>query len=127
MIGVVSARGAPALPDLRARPFQHLLIRSALPLHEVLDDPEKPLAFFLLRFLRSEDVGMARRVVHHLGKDHRTCGGKRPLGPPLVNCGWVAAINEALPRRGLVDGLERQRHLDELLARDGHCGRGQIG
>jgi hypothetical protein len=40
VVNVLRAGRAPALPDVRARPFQYLLVGGVLPLHDVLDDFE---------------------------------------------------------------------------------------
>ena len=44
MVGVLGAGAAPTGPDLLPRRLQHRLVGGVLPLHEVLDDAEKPLA-----------------------------------------------------------------------------------
>jgi hypothetical protein len=115
MVDVLRARPTPALPDLGPRALEHLLVGGVLPQHEVLDDLEETLALLLLLLLGGEEVRKRRRVVHHLCEDHRPRRRHRPLSPPLVKRGRVAAIDEALSYGCLVDGFERQRHLDELL------------
>ena len=41
--------------------------------------------------------------------------GKSPPDPPELKCGWVPVPDGLLPGRGLVDGVERERDLDQLL------------
>jgi hypothetical protein len=78
VVGVFRAGVSPALPDFRPGGLQHRLVGRVLPLHQVLDDLEQPLAFLLLLLLGWEKIGMGRRVVHHLGEDDRPRGGQRP-------------------------------------------------
>src|SRR5690242_20707328 len=84
IVGVFGARISPALPDLIAGLLKNCLIRRVLPLHQLLDDAEEPLSLLLLGLFSLKDVRMSRRVVDHLGKDHRSRRGERPSRPPEV-------------------------------------------
>ena len=115
MVGVLGAGAPPALPDLVARLLQHRLVGGVLPQHQVLDDAEEPLALLLLRLLGREEVRVRRRVVHHLREDHRPRRRQRPPRPPQVQRARVPVADRLLPRRRLVDRLQRQGDFDELL------------
>jgi hypothetical protein len=115
MIGIHRTGPPPARPDLVARRLQDPLVRGVLPHHQLLDDPEQPLPLLLLRCLRGEEVRARRGVVHHLREDHRPRRRQRPPRPPQVQRARVPVPDRLLPRRGLVDGFERERDLDELL------------
>ena len=159
MVCVAGARPAPALPNLRSGPLQHLRVRRVLPLHKRLDDPEQTLAFdpgghlpkvvsvrravccrsaaYRLRVSRRPFTGgraaleraqrrslrcrvgqqlveVLRRVVDHLCKDDRPRRGQRAARPPQVQRRGMPVPNGLLASRGGVDGIERQRHLDQL-------------
>jgi len=116
MVGVLGARPPPALPDLVARFLEHGLVGGVLPQHQVLDDLEEPQPLLLLAFRGREQVRVRRRVVHHLREEHRPRRRERPPRPPQVQRARVPVPDRFLPRRGLVDGVERQGDLDELLA-----------
>lgn len=118
MVSVVLARAAPAQPDLGPRLVQDFLVRGALPLHQVLDNREQALPLALLGLLVGEQFGPARRIVHHLGEDDGAGRGKRPAGPPEVECAGVPVPDGLLPGGGDVDRLERECDLDELLSVD---------
>ena len=70
MISILRAGPAPALPDFLACLVQHFLVGGVLPLDEILDDLEEPLALLLLGLLGFEEIRVRRGVVHHLRKDH---------------------------------------------------------
>ena len=72
-------------------------------------------AFRVQLRVRAEHVHVGRRVVHHLREDHRPRRRQRPPRPPQVQRARVSVADRLLPRRGLVDGLERQGDFDELL------------
>lgn len=71
MVCVLRTGIAPALPDLIPRLLQDLFVGGVLPLHQVFNDAEQPLALLLLGLCGREEIGMSRGVVHHLGKDDR--------------------------------------------------------
>lgn len=101
----LGAGGVPALPDLLARLRQHRLVGGILPLHQLLDQPEAPLALCLLRFLGREELRMARRVVHYLCEDYRPRRCQWAARPPQVERARVPMTDGFLPGRSLVDGL----------------------
>ena len=115
VVGVLGTGAPPALPDFVPRRLQDLLVGGVFPQHQILDDLEEPLALLLLAFRGREQVGVRRGVVHHLREDHRPRRRQRPPRPPQVQRARVAVADGLLPRAGLVDGVERQRDLDELL------------
>ena len=122
VVGVVGAGPTPALPDLVAGLLQHRLVGGVLPFHELLDDPEKPLALLLLRLLSREEVRPARRIVHHLGEDNRPRGSQRPSRPPQMKRARMPVPDGLLPRRRLVNRLQRQGDLDEFFPDYSHSG-----
>jgi len=67
-----------------------------------------------------QHIHVGRRVVHHLREDHRARRRQRAPRPPQMQRARVPMANRLLPRAGLVDGRERQRDFDELLAVAGH-------
>ena len=76
--GVVDRRwiAVGGLQNLGARLAQHLLVIRILPLDKPLDNAEQPLALLLLGILGRELLGMAARVVHKRGEQHRTASGQ---------------------------------------------------
>ena len=58
---------------------------------------------------------MRRRVVHHLREDHRPRRRQRPPRPPQVQRARMPVPDRLLPRRCLVDRLERQGDFDEFF------------
>ena len=115
MVRVLGAGRPPALPDLVTRMLEHLFVSRVLPLHEILDNLEKPLAFFLLLLLRLENIRMRGRIVHHLRKDHRPRRRQRPPRPPQMQrdgCPWPDRL---LPRRRFVNGFQGQGDFDEFF------------
>jgi len=116
VVGILRAGIAPALPDLIPGLLEDLLIGGVLPLHQALDDPEETLQLpFLLLFGR-EQIRMGGWVIHHLGKDHGSRSRQRPPGLPQMERPRMPVPDGLLPRRGLVDGIQRQGHFDEFLA-----------
>ena len=62
---------------------------------------------------------MARRIVHHLRKDHCPCRRQWPTSPPQVQRTRVAMPNRLLPGRRNVDRLQipdRQQSPEALAA-----------
>ena len=116
MVCVGDAGSAPALPDLLPRPRQHLLVVDVLPLDELLDDPEQPLALLRLGLLRGEPVRVRRGVVHHLREDDRPRRRQRPPRPPQVQGARMPVPDGLLAHAGGVDRVQRQGGLDQLLA-----------
>ena len=143
MIGVLRAGPPPALPDLGPSPFKHFFIGGALPADQFPEDLEQSLPLLsggdLAQFLRAvravsaqaplelplrcaplrrvgkQHVHVFGRIVHHLREQHRARRRQRPPRPPKVERRGMAVADGLLPRRRLVDGVERQRHLDQLL------------
>ncbi len=115
MIGVLGAGVAPALPDFVARRLQHGFVNGVLPQHQLLDDAEQPLPLLFLLLLGREQVGMRRRVIDHLRKDHRPRRRQRPPRPPQVQGARMPVSDRLLARCRLVDGFERQGDFDEFL------------
>ena len=63
--GVKQRRRIPVrgLQDLCFRGIQHALIIGVLPFHELLEDAKEAPPLLLLRLLRGELLGMARRII----------------------------------------------------------------
>jgi hypothetical protein len=68
MIRILRAGCAPTLPDLVASPLKNLIVSRILPQYEILDDLEKALPLFVLRFLSLENIRVRRWIIHHLRK-----------------------------------------------------------
>ena len=141
MIGVLGAGPAPALPDLRPRSPEYLFVSGALPEDEFPQDLEQSLPLLLGRdvtkrlpvFLATiplsefapggpppreigeQHVYVLGRVVHHLGEENGPGCRQRPPCPPQVERRRMAVADGLLPGRRPVDGVERQRHLNQLL------------
>ena len=141
VIGVLRAGPAPALPDLGPCPFEHLFVGGALPADQVPEDLEQPFSLLLrsnlaerlsvvravpalpaftlggapLRRVRQQHVHVSGRVIHHLAEEDGPSRREWPARPPEVERGGMAVADGFLPRGCLVDGVERQRHLDQLL------------
>ncbi len=107
----VAVRG---LQDLGPCAAKHFLVVHVLPLHQLLDEPEKALALGMLDGLGGKLLGVAGRVIHDGREDHRTACGQRPSRPPQVRRARVAVSDGLLPRRLLVDGFEGQGDFDEF-------------
>src|SRR5262245_47155547 len=84
IIRILGAGSPPTLPNLGPRPLQHFFVSRVLPPHQFFDYFEEAFAFSLLRLLGWEEVGITRRVVHHLSKDYGSRSCKRPPSPPEV-------------------------------------------
>ena len=56
------------------------------PNHQIFDDAEEPLPLSLLRLLGLKQIGVRRRIIHHLRKDHRPRRCQRPTRTPQVQC-----------------------------------------
>src|SRR5262249_5193817 len=115
MIRVLRTGSSPALPDFVACPLKNLFVICILPLNEIFNDLEKPLALFILSLFSSENVRMRRRIVHHLRKDHRSRRRQRPPCPPQMQRRRMPMPNRLFPRRRLVNGLQGQGNFDEFL------------
>src|SRR5262249_18430097 len=84
MVHVLSACPAPALPDFCPCRFEHTLVVSVLPLHQLFNDVKQPLAFFLLSLFGGKQISASGGIIHHLGKDHGPRRGQRPPCPPKM-------------------------------------------
>ena len=102
VVGVFGAGVAPALPDLVASRLQDLFVGGVFPEHQVFDDAEEPLPFFLLGLLGREEIGMGGRVVDHLREDHRPRRRQRPPRPPEVQRARVPVADRLLPALALL-------------------------
>src|SRR3990172_3269900 len=121
MVSVLGARPPPGLPDLVSRLLEYRLVRGILPQDEVFDDAEEPLTLLLLCLLSREKIRAARRVIHHLRKDHRPRRRQWPPRPPQMQRARVPMPNRLLPCASLVDRLQREGNFDELFLLDsGH-------
>ena len=117
VIGMLGASPTPALPDLVARPLQHLLVGSVLPQHQFLDEPEQTLAFELRRHVAQRlPIGRTTQspggtTGRHLPHPSlRAAGGRR-------NAGGRYAARQALLQcslRGALRRRVRQQHVDVL-------------
>ena len=142
MIGVLRAGPPPTLPDLGPGSLKHLLIGGALPADQFPEDLEQPLPLLSggdlaellpavrtvsapaplefplrcapLRRVGQQHVHVFGRIVHHLREQNRAHRSERPPRPPKVERRGMAVADGLLPRRRLVDGVERQRHLNQL-------------
>ena len=76
----------------------------------------------LLAWIGQQEIHVRGRVVDHLRENDRPGRSQRPSRPPKVERRGMSVPDRFLPRRRLVDGVERQRHLDQFLvdARRGH-------
>src|SRR5262249_25521793 len=115
MIRVLSAGRAPALPNFVTSALENLFISRVLPLNEVFDDLEEPLALFLLRLLGLENIRVRRRIIYHLRKDHRPRRRQWPPRPPKMQRRRMPMPNRLLPRRRFIDRLQRERNFDKFL------------
>jgi hypothetical protein len=93
VVPVIGAGGASDLPDFVAGLIEHVLVGGVLPPHQLLDDLEEAQAFDFLCFQRRELVRVCRRVVHHLGEDHRAGSRQRSPRPPEMQRGGVAVAD----------------------------------
>ena len=116
MIPMLRASAPPAAPNLVARLLEQVFVGRVLPQHQLLDQPEQPPPLRLLRRLGGELLRPRSRIIHHLRKDHRPRRRQRPPRPPQMQRARMPMPNRLLPRRRLVDGVQRQGDLDELLA-----------
>ena len=120
MIGVVGAGAPPAGADFVARLLQHLLVGGVLPLDQLFDQIEQPLPLPILFLLGRKELRPAGGIVDELSEDDGAGGRQRAPRPPQMQGAGVAVTDRLLARRGGVDGVQRQRHLDQLLP-DGHA------
>ena len=86
----------------RARPENVLVVR-VLPLDQLLDDVEEPVALLLRLFLGQ----VVRGIVHQRGEEHRPAGRQRPPRPPQMQRRGMPMADGLLPRGLLVDGIQR--------------------
>ena len=70
----------------------------------------------LLLRVRQQHVHVLGRVIDHLRKDHRPRRSERTACPPKMQRARMPVPDRLFPRRGLVDCVEWQSHLDQLLA-----------
>ena len=122
--GLLPRGAADLLPDLT----HEVLIADVVPVHHAGDEGEQTAALRLHGPLRGGlRVGLAfgpgrlqellvvlGGVVDQLGEEHGARGGRGLAGPPQVQRGGMPLADGFLPSGLLVDGVERQRHLDEL-------------
>jgi hypothetical protein len=83
--------------------------------HQLFNQPEKPLPLLVLIGFCGELLGKARRVVHQRSEQGCSARRQRPPCPPKVQRRRVPVPNRLLPRRLLIDRLQRQRDFDEFL------------
>ena len=121
VVGIIGAGPPPALANLRPRLFQHLLVSGILPLHQFFDEAEQPLALLFLFGLRRKQIGTGRRIIDHLGKNHRPRRCQRPPRPPQMQRTRMPVPNRLLPRRGSIDRVERQGDFNEFFAGETSC------
>ena len=74
------------------------------------------MPLLLLSLLGRKQLRPTGRVIHQLGEQHCPRRGQRPPSPPQVQRRWMAVPNRLLPRGRNVDGVQRKRDLDQLLA-----------
>ena len=110
-----------ARDDLGAGLGQDIGVVAVLPGNQPLDDPEEALALDGLILLGAELVWVRRRVVHQRGEQHRPAGRQRAPCPPEVQRRRVPVTDRLLLGRRRVDGVQWQRHLDELPPRLSHA------
>ena len=106
--------------DLRPRLGQHVGVVAVLPAHQPLDDPEEALALGGLRLGGREPIRTRRRVIHQRGEQHRPARRQRPPRPPQMQRRRMPMTDRLLPHRRRIDGIQRQRHLDQLPPRRTH-------
>ena len=68
----------------------------------------------LLLCVGKQHVDVLGRVVDHLGEDDRPRRRQRPSCPPQMQGARVTVADRLLPRRRLVDGIQRQCDFDQL-------------
>ena len=115
MISVVGAGAPPGRADFVTRLLQHLLVGGVLPLEQLFDQLEQPLPLPVLLLLGGEEFRAAGGIVDQLREDDGAGGRQRAPRPPQMQGAGVAVADRLLARRGGVDGVQRQRHLDQLL------------
>lgn len=115
--GIVDRRklSATALSDLNARPLNNLLVRRVLPNHQIFNDLEQPLPFILNCLVGREAFGITAGIIDHLCEQHSSTCRQRPSRPPRVKRRWMSVPDRLLACRCRVDGLKRDRDLDEFL------------
>src|SRR5690606_38378965 len=88
------------------------------PGNQILDDVgETPPLRLVLGLVMIEFFRPRGRIVDKLREQHGTTGSEWPPRPPQMQGRWVSVPDRFFPSRRLVDGLERNRNLDELLSR----------
>ena len=73
-------------------------------------------------WIRQQHVDILGRVIDHLRKNDGPRCCQWAARPPQMQGAGVAVADRLLARGCPVDGVEGQRHLDQLLARCGHVG-----
>ena len=98
------------------RLFNHIAILSVLPLNKCFDDLKQAQPLPLLRLFIRKVVRVRGRVIDERGKENCTSCRQRLAGPPQMKRRGMPAADRLLPARRHVDRVQRQRHLDQLLA-----------
>ena len=106
--------------NFRPGPPQHISVPAVLPHHQVLQDPEQALALDGLILLGRKPVRVRRRIVHQRSPQHSPTSRQRLPRPPQMQRRRMPMTDRLLPRRRLIDRIQRQRHLNELRLRDVH-------
>src|ERR1022692_4442308 len=115
--GIVNRRRVPVrgLQDLVMGSFQNRRVVRVVPLHQLFDQPEEPLTLFVLVGFGRKLLRKARWVIHQRSEQYRTARRQWAPRPPEMQRRWVPVPNRLLPRRLLIDRLQRQRDFDEFL------------
>ena len=103
MIGVLGARPPPTLPDLRARPPQHVLVGRVLPLDQLFENPEQALSLLL-----GHDLPQRPPISSHARFHLVPCPAAFPEQP--LRCALLLRVGQEyvdVPR-GVVDHLSEE-------------------
>ena len=100
--------------DLRPSPRQHLRVVAVLPQHQLLNQPEQPLPLRILGLRGGKPIRPRQRIVHQRSEKHRPTRRQRTPGPPQMQSRGMPMADRLLPSRRRIDGIQRQRHLNQL-------------
>ena len=95
--------------------FQDGRIVRIVPFHQLFDQPKEPLPLLILVGFGRELLGKTRRVIDQRSEQDRPARRQRPPRPPEMQRRRVSMPDRFLPRRFLIDRLQRQRDFDKLL------------